>query len=100
MQRRRVWTTTDDVGITPIVRVTQFEDVCNLSVDLVFPFGRAGIGPRSFMAFNADIDRVLQHLQFIRGLAQAQLGKHWRGVTHRKSSRSLGPFRGEALLAG
>ena len=51
------------------------------------------------MSFDADVDSVLQQLEFHRRLARTHLAEDGRGIFDRESTRRLGPVASEQLLA-
>jgi hypothetical protein len=75
MKSSRVWTTPDDVRVTPVVSVSQFKRVRDDRVHFVFPLRVSRSGPRALMRFYADVDRVLQDAHLHRRLYESHLGE-------------------------
>ena len=98
MKRRRIWTTTDDVRITPVVSIAELERVRHLRVNFVFPLRIAGRSPRALVRFDADIDRVLHDAQLHRRLHQTHLSEDGPGILDAETRCGLGPFGRKALL--
>src|SRR6185369_5929039 len=59
MERRRIWTTTDDIGIAPVVCISELERVRDLRIHFIFPFSIGRRSPRALVRLGADVDRVL-----------------------------------------
>ena len=98
MQRRRVCATADDIRIAPVVGVAQLERVGDLRVNLVLPLGSGGDGPRPLVGLNADIDRMLQQLQFHLRFAEAHVRKDWRRIMESEAAIRLFPISRKALF--
>src|SRR5436190_17960737 len=98
MQGCRIRTATDDIGIAPVVSVSEFERIGHLSVDFILPLRVARGCPRSLMSFGADVDGMLQDTQFHWRLAQTHINKDGPDILHAVAGRCLDPVRNKAML--
>src|SRR5215213_7809368 len=98
MKRGRVWTTTDDVRVTPVVSIAKLERVSHHGIDFILPLRIAGGSPRALVRFGTDVDRVLENAQLHRRLYQSHLREDGPGVLDTVARGCTRPFSSKALL--
>src|SRR5215217_674563 len=98
MKRSCVWTTPHDIGIAPVVCVTELEGVSHDGIDFIFPLSLTGGSPGTLVSFSADVDRVLKNAQLHRRLYETHLGEDRPGVLNTEAGSCTGPLGGKALL--
>ena len=98
MKRRRVRPTAHNGWITPVVRVTEFECIRNLRINLILPLCICCCHPGALVSFSGNVHRVLHQRNLIGRLPQTHLNEDRGCVLEVVTRTSFGPVGGEELF--